>query len=213
MRALFALLVLLNLGYLGFVLWRDAPPSPSALTSPVSIERPGVPLLQRLGEEQPPPPGSQVQSGTWGCFSLGPFDDDLAARQALLAWEAAGAQGLIRTAEASRPASYWVILPPENGLQGAEAARERLNDEGVGDHYIITEGEHEHGLSLGLFSSPERAQRRQEQIRALGLAPTVITRYRDRTVHWVDLEMHRALDADERPTVEPGLQWRARACP
>lgn len=212
MRTLFALLVLLNLGYLGFVLWRDAPPAPSVV-SPVSVERPGVPLLQRLEEEPPPAPGSLVQSGTWGCFTLGPFDDDLAARRALLAWEAAGARGRIRTGQASRPASYWVILPPENGPQGAEAARQRLNDEGVDDHYVITEGEHEYGLSLGLFTSPERARRRQEQIRSLGLEPRVETRYRDRTVYWVDLEIHRALGADQRPLVEPGLQWRARGCP
>ncbi|WP_158407582.1 hypothetical protein [Ectothiorhodospira haloalkaliphila] len=71
MRALFALLVLLNLGYLGFVLWQDAPPYPSALTSPVSIERPGVPLLQRLGEEQPPPAGQSGAVRYMGVFQSG----------------------------------------------------------------------------------------------------------------------------------------------
>ncbi|MCG5515300.1 MULTISPECIES: SPOR domain-containing protein [unclassified Ectothiorhodospira] len=213
MRVLFVLLVLFNLGYLGFVLWSDAPSSPSAAISPVSVDRPDVPLLQRLGEQQPPAPGSQVQASTWGCFSLGPFDDDLVARRALLDWEAAGARGMIRPAQAARPASYWVILPPHDGSQGAEAARQRLNDEGVDDHYVITEGEHEQGLSLGLFSSKERARRRQVQIQGLGLEPRVMTRYREQTVYWVDLEIHRALDVGARPAVGPGLQWQARVCP
>ncbi|EHQ52917.1 sporulation domain-containing protein [Ectothiorhodospira sp. PHS-1] len=185
MRLLFFLLLLLNLAYLLYGLARHAPETPP---DPTVWQQPeGIPMLRLLREGGVAAEDVIPDVGQAACVSLGPFGTPQAAAplQARLLGE--GLAPHVRPMTESRPLSYWVVLEPVDGRAGARAAITLLTARGMNDHYIITEGPHRDGLSLGLFSEHARALRRLEQVRGIGLEPIIETRYREVSFYWVDV--------------------------
>ena len=77
-------------------------------------------------------------------------------------------------------------------LEEAEAIRDAdraLMDSGVSDVYLMPGSEPANVLSLGVFSDYQRAQRRAEEIRILGLEPRIDDRKRAGSVYWVDVDL------------------------
>jgi len=60
--------------------------------------------------------------------------------------------------------NYWVILPPYPNRKRANDAAEILNRKRIKDFFIVRTGEHENAISLGVYSTRERAMVRYEQI-------------------------------------------------
>lgn len=97
---------------------------------------------------------------------------------------------------------FWVYLPGPESVDEAQATMDRLAEEGVSDYgYVGGEGEQQHAVSLGVFSTQERAERRQEEVRALGYAAEVTERYRTTSRFRV---LAQADSADDLPDGE----WR-----
>ena len=72
-------------------------------------------------------------------------------------------------------------------------------------------------ISLGIFGDPERAQRRAEEVRALGFTPSVADRTRKDTVYWIDIDL-KPTDAMVNPSdiqSESGriVRLQVQACP
>ncbi len=80
-------------------------------------------------------------------------------------------------------ADYWTYLDPEE-LGGLGPARERLAELGV-DSYPIASGALQGMMSLGLFSTLERAQRLQRQMQQRDLPAVVFERQRFRDEFWL----------------------------
>ena len=72
-------------------------------------------------------------------------------------------------------------------------------------------------LSLGVFSDYQRAQRRLDEVRALGLIPRIDDRKRAGSVYWIDVDLQepgQVIDSSIFQT-DPGKITRLemRACP
>ena len=104
------------------------------------------------------------------CYWVGPFGDaaDLAAFFARLR------DLRILAVERLLPASagwrYWVYLPPFSSRDAAKVQLEILQKMGI-DSYLVTQGDHINGISLGLFAREVLAKAKVTEIRQKGWEP------------------------------------------
>ena len=66
---------------------------------------------------------------------------------------------------------------------------ERLRRFGIGDAYAMPDDGSLITISLGLFSEQQRALRRMDDVKALGLEPRIVERERKGTVYWIDVDV------------------------
>lgn len=103
------------------------------------------------------------------CHSMEGLDSETAVKQLLRVFERSGAVLLEQGEEQVTKTNYWVMLPPYPNRAKADEAAAMLGDKSVKDFFIVRSGEYENAVSLGVFSSADRAKSRSEQIIALKL--------------------------------------------
>jgi hypothetical protein len=74
----------------------------------------------------------------------------------------------------------------------------QLNAAGIKDAAPMTSPEQSDRISVGVFADQAHAVRRAEQVRALGLKPTLGMRQRTVNAHWLDFDS-KAGDPDPLP--------------
>jgi hypothetical protein len=232
MKALFLTLLLVNIIVLAWTQWH-APVDSRASTPAVSA----VPTLQLANEKEHPPdivtapigspsepspvaaaPDSNsslpptdesaaLLSGPGRCISLGPFRDLAEASQASSTMRGSGYAPRTRLAEGEVWAGLWVYLADLPSRTEAQRAMNVLKQKGVADAYIMPAADQTNVISLGIFSEPQRAQRRAEEVRALGFTPSVADRTRKDTVYWIDIDL-KPTDAMVNPSDIQGESGR-----
>jgi hypothetical protein len=92
-----------------------------------------------------------------------------------------------------------------------------LTESGITDVYLMPGSEPANILSLGVFSDYQRAQRRFEQVRALGLTPQISDRKRAGSVFWIDVDLKEPGQPIDTSVFQVGqsriLRLELRACP
>ncbi|MEJ2061609.1 MAG: SPOR domain-containing protein [Gammaproteobacteria bacterium] len=213
MRIFILILVLLNAGYLA---WNRFNPVPVA--KPLPAVSAGVPELQLLSERRPlqtPPsaeqptesassasgsgtkPQPQTQAAV-ACYTIGPFTDKQPADAVIRKIRQAGFKPQLRTTTQQATVGYWVYLPPQESRKAALKVAQGLAHKGIKDYFIVTTDEDKNAISLGLFSEPARAKRRQAYLKKLGYATKIRVRTREQTLYWLDYDERDGhhLDAD-----------------
>lgn len=178
--------------------------SPAASTAPAATEPAQVATAQ-------PTPSPQ------GCTSVGPFANLSEASQAQAALRAVGFEPRQRLEQGELWVGYWVSVQNLATRDDAEAALQKINDNGITDVYLMPGTDPANVLSLGVFSDFQRAQRRVEEIRALGLTPQIDDRKRAGSVYWLDADLKapgQAIDTSIFQT-DPRkiMRLELRACP
>jgi hypothetical protein len=125
------------------------------------------------------------------CRSLGPFDDVNAANAAADRLRTRGMNPHDRSAETVNPNIYWVYIG-ELTADMQRRAIQTLNAAGIHDAASMTQPEQSDRVSVGVFADQAHAVRRAEQVRAVGLKPTLGMRQRTVTAHWIDFELKPA---------------------
>lgn len=210
----------MNLAAGGWWYFRPPPSGPG-----FSSTDPNVPGLVLLGERDaaamsaaatiagaaglPVDPAAPVAQ----CASLGPFEtqSDLRRGLELLTPQVVRIQFQERSQESTR--GYWVYLPAYGDRDSALKAARQLNSAGVRDYYVVTAGDHENTVSLGLFRDRENALRRQGQIAALGFPARLEERTEVERQFWIEFEQQGATAPDL--TALPGselLSLKPRPC-
>ena len=216
-RLLLLLLLALNLGVAGWIAFGDhAPRQPSATA-------PGVPELRLLSEQGDSEDAQSAEmsqapqravTGSDQCFSLGPFPTEADVRVALdaLTPHVAGIQYRQEQATASR--GWWVYLPALPDRDEALKVARQLSDKGVRDYYVVTAGDRQNTISLGLFHEPANAQRRHDAIEALGFKPVMHERTEELPLYFVDyaLDKGEALNWEDYLPAHPDLKVTTRSC-
>lgn len=174
--------------------------SPPVQEQPVQSD-PGVPLLRLLSEqleegqsdsaelaaapEPPPIADEQPVPGGFVCTELGPFTSQSALRQATTELAETGRVVANRTGVERRTRGHWVHLAPADSRERALAIARDLSAAGVRDYYVVTAGDSENTVSLGLFRDRANAERRQGEIAALGYQALLTDRVEDQAVYWL----------------------------
>lgn len=120
------------------------------------------------------------------CATLGPFEQLEMAQLAEERLESYGSLATVRESGGQIRSGFWVYLPPYSSRSEAKRIEDELRGKNVSDLFIVTGSDQRNAISLGLFSTPERADQRAAEIGRLGYTPRVAERFRDATVYWVD---------------------------
>lgn len=175
---------------------------------------PRVEPLESAGTVQPP--ATTGEDGL-SCTSVGPFSDLGQASQAQATLRSLGYEPRQRVEQGELWTGYWVSVRDFPSRESAEAALRTLTNNGVTDVYLMPGAEPENVLSLGVFSDYQRAQRRAEQVRALGLKPEISDRKRSGSVFWLDVELKEPGQTIDTSVFQVGqsriLRLELRACP
>ena len=174
------------------------------------------PAVEPLGGRSAPATQTALLD-TLACMSVGPFADLPQASQAQAALRGAGFQPRQRMEQGEIWAGYWVSVQGLPTRDAADAALKTLSANGIDDVYVMPGSDPPNVLSLGVFSDYQRAQRRVDEVRAIGLTPRIDDRKRAGSVYWIDvdlLEPGQIIDSSIFQT-DPGKITRLemRACP
>lgn len=148
------------------------------------------PAVEPLGAQATPAPATETaQLDALSCTSVGPFADLPQASQAQAALRGAGFQPRQRMEQGEIWAGYWVSVQGLATRDTAEAALKTLSANGIADVYVMPGSDPPNVLSLGVFSDYQRAQRRVDEVRAIGLTPRIDDRKRAGSVYWIDVDL------------------------
>ncbi|MCC5859512.1 MAG: SPOR domain-containing protein [Ectothiorhodospiraceae bacterium] len=136
---------------------RDPEPRPA---------KPGPGTLTLLSEMDArggaPEPEHNSRLADRGCFASQALDSRDEATD--LQQAVADGRALVAPLEELRQLGHWVYLPPMDSGAAAEARLSELRELGITDVSLVRQEEQRHAISLGVFSSEERARERQEQL-------------------------------------------------
>jgi hypothetical protein len=158
----------------------------------------------RFGE----PPVTRV------CGEVRGFADEAAARAFLDELQAQGIEAGLHTEVTQEQTGYWVLLPAQPNLVLARQLRTELRDKGVEDLWLFTAGPMRNIISLGMFTGSVRANRRAEEIRALGFAAEVRPKMNSETIFVISYELRDGESASPTGVVggRDDLESRPVAC-
>ncbi len=184
MRLVFALLLFANIAWFAWTQWVAVPEAAPAATQ--SQE----PRLQLAREAAPAKSAARPAARPRNnCLSLGPFTDLTDAARASTLLRENQLQPRQRAGEGVVWKGYWVSLEGVADRAAANEIIERLRRFGIGDAYAMPGDGREITISLGLFSERQRALRRLDDVKALGLEPRIVDRERSGTVYWIDVDV------------------------
>lgn len=203
-RLVFLLLVALNLGAAAWLLFGRAP----ARAFPPATD-PGVPELRLWSDVAKAAPArypvpvapssaaAQAKGDT--CTTLGPFTNAADMRAAMQALSPHVARIQYREEQVSRSHGYWVYLPAAPSREAALDDARRLAAKGIHDYYVVTAGDTQNTISLGLFNDQANADRRLATVTSEGFPARVAERVDSAPAYWLDY------------AVPPGdaFDWRA----
>jgi len=127
----------------------------------------------------PSPPPERI------CQTLGPLPDKNTAAAVSGQLYKQGYKPAVREEAFRKPAGYWVYMPAMSAGEARRIVRD-LDQHGMKDYFI---GRQNH-ISLGIFSSRDKARARQKKIRDLGYTAKLDQRFRNRTRYWLDIAAH-----------------------
>jgi cell division septation protein DedD len=183
-RIAFALLLFANLAWYGWTHW-VAPSSEPAATA-AAAEGNGLLLAREAAPAQAAGAAARPRDN---CLSLGPFTDLTDAARASTLLRENDLEPRQRADEGVVWKGYWVTLGGLPNRAAANEVIERLRRAGVADAYAMPGEGSDVTISLGLFSERQRALRRLDDAKAIGLEPRIVDRERTGTVYWIDVDV------------------------
>jgi hypothetical protein len=187
-RVCAVLLLSMNLGVAAWWVWH-----PVAHDARAPTTDPGIAALVMLSESEAPLPVREPELGVGAaseysqCLSLGPFNTPADLRKAMNLLTPRVGRIQFREVAAVAVRGYRVYLPAAGTRAQALATARALAAHGVNDYYVVTAGDQQDTISLGLFRDLDNARARHDTIAALGYEPTIEARTEQLPQWWVDI--------------------------
>lgn len=122
------------------------------------------------------------------CYTLGPFLVEDEAGSAVNRLQAQNIVVTLSNAERHESGGYWVFIPSDS-LRSARKQIDQLKELGVSDVVLSTVAGVRHWVSLGVYSTKERAQRRQVALGNLGFYTRMEERVLKNPEYWIDIKL------------------------
>jgi hypothetical protein len=131
---------------------------------------------------------------TLHCLRLGPFLTQADLRRAVNALTPAVERIQFSETRALTNRGFWVYLPAEGTREAALATARKLSAQGLRDYYVVTAGDRENTISLGLYRDLPNAEARRNEVQALGFVPQLSERQDETPNYWIELAAPKDLD-------------------
>jgi len=147
------------------------------------------------------------------CFSIGPLPSLLAQQRAEDRLRPVTHQLWSRQTTSERDRGWWVYLPAGSRSEALDLTRQ-LAERGLQDFFVVTRGDMENVVSVGLYEQVDNARARQRQVRAAGFNAQMEIRRESTPQFWVDYQADPSVEAPWRFIIEasPGAQHRSIPC-
>jgi Sporulation related domain. len=120
------------------------------------------------------------------CYALGPFYSDEALTPIKHSLEALELKSTRESRKVRARIGYWVYLPPLESRAAALELTREFTARGVTDYLVITAPDKRNAISLGIYSDRSKAERRHQDLKALGYSPIVEERYKEQVQYWIN---------------------------
>lgn len=122
------------------------------------------------------------------CYTIGPIADQSRAETVLTELTKLGAKVSQRIEQGSILVGYRVYISPLPSMEGARGMLQALKKQGIKDSVIIHKGGYKNGISLGVFSKQDGANRHLEAMIKKGFDAKMANHYRDSEQYWFDID-------------------------
>lgn len=183
MRLIVISLLLINLVYLGYQFTQPVEINQaSQVDVPVQSDGQSIKLVSELSV-----PIEKTENKTDGgelCWAVGPYLVELDAKHLYARMLAMDIQAKVATRAEIIKKEFWVYIPPFSNRKQAMRKLKELQKRNV-DSYVITEGDLENGISLGLFSKQSLVDRLTATLDKKNIQSSVRPLTRTRNHYWV----------------------------
>ena len=169
MKKLVWILLVANLAVAAYFAARQYwPQTPSEQTAPLNVDRLSLRSQSGAAQKRTPPPRRAPESLCVEWRGLSP-DEFVQVRERL---KALAGERVMSFAEVPLETRHWVIFPPLPSAASAAAKLDELVATGLGDAFVIADGDWRNGISLGLYASGDAARRRVLEAEEKGVLGT-----------------------------------------
>jgi len=120
------------------------------------------------------------------CYTVGVFNSKSEIRPMLDALKEGVIKLRTRKVISSQEAGYWVFIPAKKSRKEALDISRRLTKLSIKDHYVVTGGENENTLSLGLYRDKQNADARLQEVISKGFNAEKQIRIEQWPEFWLD---------------------------
>ncbi|WP_184627993.1 SPOR domain-containing protein [Xanthomonas arboricola] len=120
------------------------------------------------------------------CASLGPYAARADADAALARLRGQATRTRVREDKDAGVSTFRVMLPNVGDRAAAQALVKRIAAAGMGDYYVIAQGEN-NTIALGQYQSRERAERRQASLVGAGFPAQLLPSGTGQSRWWIDV--------------------------
>lgn len=220
MRWMFLLLLVLNLFY--YVWHQQQAPLRAKEVETLSLYKGGqqdIRLLSESKEARPRReelPGTPVSASETACLFLGSFDQEAQAKEVEQRLIALDIQSQVQEVDAAAGVDYWVYLAPLASRQASLRQLKELQARKI-DSYIISQGDLQNGISLGIFPRMDSAESVMARLKDAGYEPAMRELSRSHRDFWVRIAPESRRLADDALLGElardfGGLQHKIMPC-
>ncbi len=192
---------------------KNRPPQPvqAPAAKQASPSEPAIPPFPQ------PVPAARPTSNAMACYRVGPFLLIGDLRSVLQLLESGDIVVQERSETLRKQAGYWVYIPPLDSLQQAREALRQMEDNGVSDVLIISEGSKANAISTGVYKTEELGRERRESLGELGFQAKIEPLFRSQSQYWLELELMKSTQIPEKLWREvtagyPNIQQLRRKC-
>lgn len=204
MRAVFFLLLFANLVFVAWAEWIDVPPAAPANDSYAKLPR--LKLVDEMprGQKTPPPGNArktvlEPPAPASRCVSIGPFLDEPSAARGSSILQEKGFNPRPRAEQGEVSKGFWVYLSDLKTDREVTRALRSLQQSHVEDAHLTPDSGDVNRISVGIFSERDRAERRAQSLRKLGLEPQIAERKLPGKIFWMDVDI---VPGGTEPTAE-----------
>lgn len=219
-RALIAFLLVLNLSVALWLVLRPAPVGeafdpgarPDEVGALVLLSEEADAPGEDAAAEPDGPPEPSPDPAQLACVQIGPFLTQADLRRAMNALTPDAESIQFRETRALAKRGYQVYLPAQPSRDAALEMARSLAAKGLRDYYVVTAGERENTISLGLFQNQDNARQRHTEVRALGFDALLQSRTDEIPNYWIDLAGAASHDWPARMASYAGVTVTPIAC-
>ncbi|MCS3747856.1 hypothetical protein FHY18_003484 [Xanthomonas arboricola] len=128
------------------------------------------------------------------CVSVGPYAARSEADAALARVRGQASRAGVREDTDAGVSTFRVMLPNVGDRAAAQALVKRIAAAGIGDYYVIAQGE-DNTVALGQYQSRERAERRQASLVSAGFPAQLVPSGNGQSRWWIDVRSTAAAAA------------------
>lgn len=150
---------------------------------------------------------------SYACMALGPFatQEDLRIARSALGSQVRRMRA--RQEQTTQMRGWWVHLPPSANHAAALAQARQLSARNIHDFFVISAGDNQNTVSLGLFKDPANAHKRRDEIVAAGFPAQLSERTEMVPEYWLDLIPLDSRHFDWRSRIhDPAIGSHSAAC-